>query len=146
MNTHQYQRPTKSLLKDFILGSCLVFGAGMANATTTKIMLTGSAETPSVKTDATGTGSITVNNDKTIIGSVMTKGLSGTVAHIHMGAEGKKGPVIIPLIKSGENSWMVPSGTVLTDDQFSNFKAGNLYVNVHTSENKDGEIRGQLKP
>jgi len=26
------------------------------------------------------------------------------------------------------------------------FKAGNLYVNVHTARNKGGEVRGQLQP
>jgi hypothetical protein len=26
------------------------------------------------------------------------------------------------------------------------FKAGNLYVNVHTAQNKGGEVRAQLQP
>ena len=34
----------------------------------------------------------------------------------------------------------------LTDAQYEAFKAGNLYVNVHSAANKGGEIRGQLKP
>jgi len=39
-----------------------------------------------------------------------------------------------------------PAGAKLTDDQYKAFKAGNLYVNVHSDANKSGEIRGQLKP
>ncbi|MET3119554.1 hypothetical protein AAKU64_003794 [Undibacterium sp. GrIS 1.8] len=112
----------------------------------TKVSLVGAEETPAVKTTAKGAGSITVNNDKSVSGVVTTTGLSGTMAHIHLGAAGKKGPPIITLVKSGEGSWSVPSGSVLTDDQYASYKAGNLYVNVHTAENKDGEIRGQLKP
>ena len=34
----------------------------------------------------------------------------------------------------------------LTDAQYEAFKAGNLYVNVHSDGNKGGEIRGQLRP
>jgi hypothetical protein len=31
-------------------------------------------------------------------------------------------------------------------EQFAAFKAGNLYINVHSPEHKPGEIRGQIKP
>jgi hypothetical protein len=34
----------------------------------------------------------------------------------------------------------------LGDDQMKAFKAGDLYVNVHSVANPGGEIRGQLKP
>jgi hypothetical protein len=40
----------------------------------------------------------------------------------------------------------VPEGSKLTDEQYAAFKAGNLYVNVHSAEHKGGEIRTQLKP
>jgi hypothetical protein len=33
----------------------------------------------------------------------------------------------------------------LTDAQYDAYKAGGLYINVHSSEHKSGEIRGQLK-
>jgi CHRD domain-containing protein len=32
----------------------------------------------------------------------------------------------------------------LNDDQAKALMAGELYVNIHTAENKGGEIRGQL--
>jgi hypothetical protein len=34
----------------------------------------------------------------------------------------------------------------LTDAQYKAFKAGDLYVNVHSAQHQGGEIRGQLKP
>ena len=146
MNYQTAQKYAAQILKIVALGCFLAIGAGSANAAETKLTLNGASETPPVTTSVTGSGSITVNTDKTVSGTITTTGLVGTVAHIHLGAEGKKGPVIIALVKSGENSWSVPIGSKLTDDQYASYKAGNLYVNVHTAQNKDGEIRGQLKP
>jgi len=40
----------------------------------------------------------------------------------------------------------VPDGSKLTPDQMKEFKAGDLYVNVHSDAHPAGEIRGQLKP
>jgi CHRD domain-containing protein len=120
--------------------------AGVAAATDVKVMLSGSQEVPAVTTGASGTGTITVGDDGSVSGSVMTSGLAGTAAHIHMAAAGQNGPVAVPLTKSGDGGWAVPAGTKLTEAQFAAFKAGNLYVNVHSDANKGGEIRGQLTP
>ena len=102
-------------------------------------------EVPPVKTAANGNGTITVNADMTVGGSVMTTGLMGTMAHVHQGAAGTNGPVVIHLSKSGDASWAVPAGAKLTEAQYQAYKAGELYINVHSAENKAGEIRGQLK-
>jgi hypothetical protein len=42
--------------------------------------------------------------------------------------------------------WSVPTGAKLTDAQYQSYKAGGLYVNVHSDAHKDGEMRSQLKP
>ena len=120
--------------------------AGVASAADVKVMLSGSEEVPAVTTSASGSGTITVGDDMSISGSVMTTGIAGTAAHIHMAAAGQSGPVIVPLTKSGDNGWAVPAGAKLTDPQYEAFKAGNLYVNVHSAAHPGGEIRGQLKP
>jgi hypothetical protein len=78
--------------------------------------------------------------------SFVTTGVDGVAAHIHVGSAGKNGPVIIPLTKTGDGVWSVPGGAKLTDAQYDSFKAGDLYVNVHSAKYKGGEIRGQLKP
>ena len=110
------------------------------------VMLSGDQEVPAVMTSASGSGTIMINADKSVSGSVTTTGVAGTMAHIHMAASGKNGPVIVPLTKSGEGTWSVPAGAMLTDAQYQAYKAGELYVNVHSAANKGGEIRGQLKP
>ena len=127
-------------------GMALAVVAGAVLADEVKVTLQGSQEVPPVKTSATGSGTIMINADKSVSGSVTTTGVTGTMAHIHLAATGKNGPVIIPLTKSGNNGWSVPAGAKLTDDQYKAYKAGDLYVNVHSAENKGGEIRGQLKP
>jgi len=120
--------------------------AGVASAADVKVMLSGSQEVPAVTTSASGSGTITVGDDMSISGSVTTTGVAGTAAHIHLAAAGQNGPVAVPLTKSGDNGWAVPAGTKLTDAQFAAFKAGNLYINVHSASNKGGEIRGQITP
>jgi hypothetical protein len=111
-----------------------------------KVTLTGSEETPPVTTSATGTGTISIAADKSVSGTIKTTGIDGMAAHIHLGAPGMAGPPIITLTKNADGSWSVPAGSKLTDDQYASFKAGNLYVNVHSPEHKPGEIRAQLKP
>jgi hypothetical protein len=113
---------------------------------TFKLTLSGDDEVPPVKTGASGSGSITVGADKTVGGSITTTGMTATAAHIHVGAKGSDGAVIIPLTKKGDSEWTVPPGARLTDDQYGSYKAGNLYVNVHSGANPGGEIRAQLKP
>lgn len=110
-----------------------------------QITLSGDQEAPPVNSAAKGSGTITVNEDKSISGSVKTSGLNGNAAHIHEGAPGNSGPVLISLKKSGD-TWSVPPGTKLTDKQYESYQAGNLYVNVHSAKHKDGEIRGQIRP
>ena len=67
-----------------------------------KVSLTGAEEVPPVTTDATGSGSFRLAEDGTVSGSVTTKGVAGTAAHIHLGAKGRNGPVIVPLTKQGD--------------------------------------------
>jgi CHRD domain len=111
-----------------------------------KLKLTGAEETPPVTTSASGTGTISIAADKSVSGKVKTVGIDGTAAHIHVGAPGQSGPPIITLHKDSDGVWSVPAGSKLTDEQYASFKAGNLYVNVHSAEHKPGEIRAQLKP
>ena len=111
------------------------------------LKLTGANEVPAVNTTAAGSGNITIADDGAVSGNVKTTGVEGTAAHIHVGAVGANGPVIVPLTKAADGStWAVPPGAKLTAEQLKSFKAGELYVNVHSEKNKGGEIRAQLSP
>jgi CHRD domain len=116
----------------------LAFGADLS--------LSGANEVPPVSTSATGRGVITVADDGSVSGSVKTTGLAGTVAHIHLAAAGKNGPVIVALTKGADGEWAVPAGAKLSAEQMMSYKSGELYVNVHSDANKGGEIRAQLTP
>jgi hypothetical protein len=48
-----------------------------------KVKLTGDQEVPPVQTQASGSGTIRVNADKSVSGSITTKGIKATAAHIH---------------------------------------------------------------
>ena len=110
-----------------------------------KVALSGAQEVPPVSSPASGTGTITVNDDGTVSGSLTTTGIASTAAHIHVGSAGKNGPVIVPLAKSGDNGYSVPASAKLTGEQMKSLKTGDLYVNVHSAAHPGGEIRAQLK-
>jgi CHRD domain-containing protein len=110
-------------------------------------VLTGAQEAPSaVTTDGFGAGALSVDETtRAARGFVLTSGLQNvTVAHIHQSSgRGVAGGVIVPLV-GGPDVWVVPDGTTLTADQVTAFNAGQLYFNVHTQANQNGEIRGQI--
>ena len=65
-------------------------------------------------------------------------------AHIHLGAKGKSGNVVVALCapcSTGQTGTSTISAALLKD-----FRKHLLYVNVHTAKNPAGEIRGQLAP
>ncbi len=71
--------------------------------------------------------------------------LSGpaTAAHIHAGARGHAGPIVVPLC--GPCASPAAGGpTTLTTDEVKALLAGKYYVNVHTANHPSGEIRGQI--
>jgi hypothetical protein len=121
-------------------------GMGMDKGMAPQLKLTGEQEVPPNASTAVGTGTIAIAADGSVSGSLAAPGMAGTVAHIHMGAVGANGPVIIPLTGSAGDTWIVPPGAKLTPEQMDAYKAGNLYVNIHSAEHKGGELRTQLKP
>jgi len=134
-----------------VLAGCETMGSAWDSTkgfvTGSNVKLSGGEEVPPVTTTASGSGWIKVKDDMSVSGSIKTTGIAGTAAHIHSGAPGKSGPVVITLTKGADgNAWSVPAGAKLTDAQYKEYKAGNLYVNVHSAAHKGGELRGQLKP
>lgn len=116
---------------------------------TVNFSLNSEATVPPANIDgASGNASITVDTQTgAISGSVTVSGLTGTptAAHIHSGAPGEAGPVVVGLTSNGDGSvWSVPEGSALDAQAIALFESGDLYINVHTEANAPGEIRGQL--
>ncbi len=110
------------------------------------VALSGSAEVPPATTAASGTAKIDVKDDRSVSGTVTVADMKATAAHIHEAAAGKNGPVAVGLTKTSDTEFSVPAGAKLTEAQYAAYKAGNLYVNVHSAASPGGEVRGQLKP
>ncbi len=124
--------------------SVLIGGIGLASAAAITTTVSGNEEVPAVSTSASGVGKTEVALDKSIRGSITTTGINGTAAHVHSAPAGKNGPVIITLKKTSANVWEIPSGASLSEAQYADYKGGDLYLNVHSKANSDGEIRGQI--
>jgi len=117
--------------------------------------LDGAQEVPAVVTAATGEGTAVVSTDgSTITYFVTYSGLSGAAAaaHIHTGAVGVAGGVILPLAVSASPmvgtltaADFTPSGAITTfAEAVAALQAGATYFNIHTAANPGGEIRGQI--
>lgn len=117
--------------------------------------LSGAQEVPAVATSATGEATVVISPDDSTIWYVVSYGgLSGALAaaHIHTGAAGANGGVILPLAASASpmvgtltSASFTASGSVTTFAQaVAAIKAGATYVNLHTAANPGGEIRGQV--
>jgi hypothetical protein len=113
--------------------------------------LKGSNEVPPVNTAATGTAQFQMSPD----GKDMNYDLSATnlndfmMAHIHQGKAGENGqPITAPLsIGKGKITSSDLQGSLAgkqISDLVNIMKNGQAYVNVHTDQNQNGEIRGQI--
>ena len=116
--------------------------------------LSGSNETtpPALVLGATGTSTITVNGHDLAWTLTTANFAAGTTApgsasttlpaHIHLGAPGVAGGIMVPLTATVNGT---TSGTVtVVDSVLTHLRAGDAYVNVHTAARAAGEIRGQL--
>ena len=108
-------------------------------------MLDGAQQTPAVNTMASGLGVLKLSNDNSKLKIyIVAHGLSGAItgAHFHKEAKGKNGPVVLDLdagIMGNVISLEVNPANYLTD-----LLAGKIYINLHTTANPNGEIRGQV--
>jgi hypothetical protein len=118
--------------------------AGAASTTTLKASMTGKAEAPGPG-DANGKGQATIRiNGKRVCWSVSySKIAKPSAGHIHKGAKGKAGPVVVGLFATaGKKSGCVNTTSALAKDIAKH--PGRYYVNLHNSAFPNGAIRGQL--
>jgi len=133
-----------TLAAAFIVAGCATGGTTTMPAGQ-KITLEGRNEVPAVDTTAVGSANVEIHGDRSVKVKVIVSGMTPTAAHIHEGAAGVSGPVIVPLTKLGDNEFIAADGAKLTESQYAAYKAGHLYVNVHSAKHPGGEIRGQLR-
>ena len=108
------------------------------------LRLYGTAEVPPVDTPAYGTATVNVMANRDVVVTLSVVNMTPTAAHIHEGAAGANGPVIVPLRKISDNAFVAADCARLTDAQYAAYKAGNTYVNVHSAKFPGGEVRAQI--
>jgi hypothetical protein len=125
--------------------------------------LNGANETPAaLNTGAFGSATVTVDltaRTVTYVVDVFNLPSGVSASHIHAGAAGTAGPVVVnfapPIpasndfrfsgtVKDTEFVLRPDQGIRSADDMFQAILGGNSYVNVHSQVNGGGEIRGQL--
>jgi len=128
----------------------LIAKPGNAQVVGISVSLNGAMEVPPVATNGTATARLRVNTATgAISGTVNFTGLSSptSAGHIHMGAAGVNGPVVIPLVGGvgvATGSMSVAPGSILLPPQLAALRTNGLYLNIHTSAHIGGEIRGQI--
>lgn len=125
-----------------LAGGCAMMRGDGAH--THRVSLSGASEVPAVSTGASGSGTVSVTADGMVSATVRVSGMTATAAHIHEGAAGTNGPVIVPLNKQGDDMFVSAPGAKMTESQHAAYKAGRTYLNVHSAKNPGGEIRAQL--
>ena len=125
-----------------MLASCATMAPMMGGQ---RLVLSGAEEVPPVTTSAAGNATVNIKPDRSVTATVIVSGMTATASHIHEAAMGANGPVIVPFTKTGDNTFAAAEGAKLTEAQYESYKAGKLYVNVHSAKNPGGEIRAQLK-
>jgi hypothetical protein len=129
--------------------------------------LSGGNEIPPVTTAGSGIASfqiVPLVHQEAINYQLNLKNMEGvTGAHIHIGKQGENGPVVAALFNpsmsgppTGTVNGLLTAGTLtsskltgpLTGKAIGNLviiiRGGGAYVNVHTTQNQNGEIRGQI--
>lgn len=124
--------------------------------------LSGQNEVPPVQSSATGLAEFTPPVNDTIKYRINITGISGaTGAHIYSGQTGENGEVIADLLTDTSKNNDVSYGMTIRgnlsdsslkgpmegqtlEDLVASMDSGETYVNIHTTQHPDGEIRGQI--
>ena len=130
--------------------------------------LSGSNEVPSVTTAGSGIAIfqlLPVGHNQIISYQLNLKNMNGvTGAHVHSGKQGENGPVVAGLFNpsmsgppTGAINGQLKSGTLTSSDLtgplagelsisalVNMIRSGGAYVNVLTTQNQKGEVRGQI--
>lgn len=132
-----------------------------------KATLDGNQEVPAIQTRAAGVAKYQLTDAGTRLSfdHYFRRLRNVTAAHLHLGAAGANGPVVAFLLPAdldprsreaktarfrikgelGSGDLTGPLSGQPLDALISQIEAGNVYINIHTAQNPDGEIRGQVQ-
>jgi hypothetical protein len=135
-----------------------------AQVVTLTTTMNGGEETPVINTGMVGNAEVSVdvaNREVAVTLNVFNVPTATTAGHIHVGPSGIAGPVVLNFppgvvgrtgdfamtFRLGERDFVArpAQGINTMDDIIQAIVNGNAYVNIHTTQNPGGEIRGQLK-
>ena len=113
--------------------------------------INGAQQVPVNSSIALGLGSLTLNATRdTLCVNVGWTGLSSALTgiHVHSGVAGTNGAVLIDLMPfvQGDHLTTTITGAAITPAIIAMHVRGELYLNIHTVNNPNGEIRGQILP
>ena len=149
----QYRTHCRTLTSSVLLCSLLAISACnmspmASNISTLSARLSGASEVPATSSNASGTLSANLDKQTSLLSWTVTySGLSGpaTGGHFHGPAKvGQNAGVALPFTGSLESP--IRGTATLTAAQMDAVMNGNWYVNLHTTANPGGEIRGQVSP
>ena len=124
--------------------------------------LSGGNEVPGVTTGAAGTATVSLNQATGVVTyriEVYNMPVGTTAGHFHVGAAGVAGPVVVNFtVSTGiSNDYAITGTASATDltqraaqginsweDFLQALVLGNIYINVHSTANPGGELRGQV--
>lgn len=132
-----------------VLVSLMAAGSALAATTTlTATLKGGAAETPAGDPDGSGTVSITIDPaTRQVCWNIKVANIApATASHIHTGAAGASGGVVVPLDVNGFTGSTTGCAAAPAAADLAAIIANpaGFYVNVHTADFPAGAVRGQL--
>jgi hypothetical protein len=134
-------------LKNAFLTLALLFGAFLpAHAQLYTSALSAANEVPPAASTGTGTALVGVLSGQVAYNISVTGITSIQAAHIHRGAAGVNGPVVVNFNPTFNASGVARGAVAIPEVLAAEIEANpaNFYVNVHTTAFPGGEVRGQL--
>jgi hypothetical protein len=147
-----------------VTAAAVLLTAASASAQVVKMaaVLSPGEETPALLSGAVGTAEVgvdTANRELSVTLRVFNLPTASTAGHIHVGPRGVAGPIILDFpnipgrvgdftltfrLSQAALRQSVANGILTMEDAIQSITGGNAYVNIHSTTNPGGEIRGQL--
>jgi hypothetical protein len=142
------------------VGAVTINSIGLTSGQEQKFMaeLSSQEEVPPTDSQATGSAEFTPMGSDSVMYNVNATNIEGvTAGHIHSGQQGENGPIVVTLFNYDSPMNEVSESGSITADKLEGPMAGkqlsdlatamgngSTYVNIHTEQNPNGEIRGQI--